>query len=96
MAQQPIRLMLLVTGVLIVTSALALQAAAGEPNPRSSFRATFVEIRMVTTDRVADLGSYQFVNTGTGTVDGRGDATVVLAMSQDRTVQPCGPGSWTN
>ena len=51
---------------------------------------------MLRTDRVADLGIFQLINTGTGTVEGYGPATVMLAMSQDRSVTPCGPGSWTN
>ena len=96
MMQRPVRLVSFVIGALAIASALALQSAAGVPRQGNSFRATFVESRALTTDRIADLGSYQFVNTGSGTVDGHGKAAVVLAMSQDRTVQPCGPGSWTN
>jgi hypothetical protein len=71
-------------------------SAAGSPGGDKAFFATFVETRASTTDRIADLGYLQFVNTGTGSVDGYGAATVVLAMSQDRTVQPCGVGSSTN
>ena len=51
---------------------------------------------MTVTNRIADLGLFQLMNTGTGTVEGFGPATMVLAMSQDRSVTPCGPGSWTN
>ena len=96
MMPKPTRLMLLVVGVAAVTSSIALHSAAGAPSEGNSFEATFVESRASTTDRVADLGVFQFVNTGAGTVEGYGAATVVLAMSQDRTVQPCGAGSWTN
>jgi hypothetical protein len=60
------------------------------------FEATFVETNVSITNRIADLGIFQLINTGTGTVEGFGAATVVLAISQDRSVEPCGAGSWTN
>lgn len=80
--------------LVVAACAAAAHSAAGSPN--GTFRATFVENRASTTDRIADLGVLQFVNTGDGTVEGYGAASVVLAMSQDRTVEPCGAGSWTN
>jgi hypothetical protein len=82
--------------VLLVSLACAVAARSAVGAPNESFHATFVESRVSTTDRLADLGTLQFVNTGTGSVDGFGAATVVLAMSQDRTVEPCGAGSSTN
>lgn len=82
--------------LIVVACAVLAHSAAGAATDRKAFGATFVESRVSTTDRIADLGVLQFVNTGTGTVEGRGPATVVLAMSQDRSVQPCGPGSSTN
>ena len=38
----------------------------------------------------------QFITTGTGNVQGFGAATVVVGITQDHSVTPCGPGSWTN
>jgi hypothetical protein len=38
----------------------------------------------------------QLINTGNGTVGGFGAATVIVGITQDRSVTPCGPGSWTN
>jgi hypothetical protein len=48
------------------------------------------------TNRIADLGVFQLINTGTGSVDGFGPATMTIGVTQDRSVHPCGPGSWTN
>ena len=90
----PLRLVAL--PLIVLSCAVLAHSAAGAATDRKAFSATFVESRVSTTDRVADLGVLQFVNTGTGTVEGYGAATVVLAMSQDRSVQPCGAGSWTN
>ncbi len=82
--------------LIALACAVLAHSAAGAARGDKTIQATFVESRASTTDRLADLGVLQFVNTGTGTVDGYGAATVVLAMSQDRTVEPCGAGSWTN
>lgn len=108
----PLRLTLLAAALISTASAVALHIAApvgaypapiddasqrlGQVQPFKAFKATFVESRASTTDRTADLGIFQLINTGTGAVEGYGTATVMLAMSQDRSVQPCGPGSWTN
>jgi hypothetical protein len=35
-------------------------------------------------------------DTGSGTLEGFGPATLVVGITQDRSVTPCGPGSWTN
>jgi hypothetical protein len=91
-----LRLALLAAALVTLASALALQAAASPPNHANRLEATFSETNVSVTNRIADLGVFQLINTGTGTVEGFGDATMVLAMSQDRSVQPCGPGSWTN
>lgn len=90
------RLSLLAAALVTVASALALQAAAGPPNHANRFEATFTETNVSVTNRIADLGIFQLINTGTGTVEGFGAATLVLSVTQDRTVQPCGPASWTN
>ena len=87
-------------GVLLVAFALSggfllhvATAAAAEGN---RFDATFHESTASVTNRIADLGTFQLINTASGTVEGHGAATMVLSVTQDRSVQPCGPGSWTN
>jgi hypothetical protein len=90
------RLSLLAAALITLASALALQAAAGPPNHANRLEATFAETNVSVTNRIPDLGVFQLINTGTGTVEGLGDATVMVSISQDRTVNPCGPGSWTN
>ena len=82
--------------VVVAASMVALQAAAGPPNQGNRLEATFHETNASVTNRIADLGIFQLINTGTGTVAGYGPATVVLDVTQDRSVHPCGPGSWTN
>src|SRR5262245_27786315 len=66
------------------------------PNHANRLEATFTETNVSVTNRVADLGVFQLINTGIGTVDGFGSATVMLSATQDRTVHPCRPDSWTN
>jgi hypothetical protein len=90
------RLLLLAAALVTLASALALQAAAGPPNHANRLEATFAETNVSVTNRIADLGIFQLVNTGTGTVEGFGDATMTVSVTQDRTVHPCGAGSWTN
>ena len=90
------RLSLLAGTLVVLASTLALEAVAGPPNHANRLEATFAETNVSVTDRIADLGIFQLINTGTGTVDGLGDATVTVSVTQDRTVQPCGEGSWTN
>lgn len=90
------RLLLLAAGLVAVASALALQAAAGPPNHANRLEATFAETNVSVTNRIADLGVFQLINTGAGMVEGFGAGTMVVTVSQDRSVQPCGPGSWTN
>lgn len=90
------RLSLLAAALVVLASMLALQAVAGPPNHANRFEATFDETTVSVTNRIADLGVFQLINTGTGTVEGLGDVTLTLSVTQDRSVQPCGPGSWTN
>jgi hypothetical protein len=91
-----LRLALVAGALVMVASALALQAVASPPNHANRLEATFTETNASITNRIADLGVFQLINTGTGSVEGFGDATLVLSATQDRSVQPCGPGSWTN
>ena len=90
------RLSVVAAALVTLASALALQAAAGPPNHANRLEATFAETNVSVTNRIADLGIFQLVNTGTGTVEGFGDATMTVSVTQDRTVHPCGAGSWTN
>lgn len=90
------RLPVVAAVLVVLASGLALQAAASPPNHANRFEATFDEDTASVTNRIADLGVFQLINTGTGTVEGFGEATLVMSATQDRTVQPCGPGSWTN
>jgi hypothetical protein len=91
-----LRLPLVAVALIILASVLALHAAAGPPNHANRFEATFNETAASVTNRIPDLGVFQLINTGTGTVEGFGEATVMLSVTQDRSVTPCGPGSWTN
>ncbi|HET9508620.1 MAG TPA: hypothetical protein VFO81_11785, partial [Gaiellaceae bacterium] len=91
-----VRLPLAAAVLVVVASAVALGAAAGPENHANRFEATFTETTVSVTNRIADLGVFQLVNTATGTVEGFGAATVTMSVTQDRTVEPCGPGSWTN
>jgi hypothetical protein len=85
------------TGVAVaVASALAIAVRAETPNHANRFEASFAESAQSITNRIADLGTFQLINTGSGTVEGFGAATVVVGITQDRSVTPCGTGSWTN
>jgi hypothetical protein len=87
---------LLVAAALVALASVAIGSASGARSGAMRFEAQFQESNVLVTNRIADLGIFQLINTGTGTVEGFGPATMVLAMSQDRSVTPCGPGSWTN
>src|SRR6266516_3369142 len=91
-----IRMPLLVLALIVLASGLALHAAAAPPNHSNRLEASFAETPASITNRIADLGTFQLINTGSGTVEGFGPATVVVGITQDRSVTPCGPGSWTN
>jgi hypothetical protein len=90
------RFSLLVVALIALASMLALHAAAGAQTDGNRLEATFTESTASITNRIADLGTFQLINTGSGTVEGFGAATVVVGITQDRSVTPCGPGSWTN
>jgi hypothetical protein len=91
-----LRLLLLAPALVALASGAALNSASGASSDSKRFEAHFQESNVTVTNRIADLGLFQLINTGTGTVERFGPATMVLAMSQDRSVTPCGPGSWTN
>jgi hypothetical protein len=91
-----VRLPLAVGVVIALASALALHASATPSDDGNRLEATFNESAASITNRIADLGVFQLINTGTGTLEGFGAATMTLGVTQDRSVQPCGPGSWTN
>jgi hypothetical protein len=94
--KKAIRIPLLFSAVIVLASGLALHAAAAPPNQANRLEASFSETAVSITNRIADLGTFQLINTGSGTVEGFGAATVVVGITQDRSVTPCGPGSWTN
>lgn len=91
-----IRMSLLVTALITLASGLALSAAADPPNHANRLEASFAESPASITNRIADLEILQLISTGAGTLEGFGSATVVVGITQDRSVTPCGPGSWTN
>ena len=82
--------------VLALFAGVMLHAATAAAADGNRFEATFSESRVSTTDRIADLGAFQLINSASGTVEGFGAATMLVSVTQDRTVHPCGPGSWTN
>lgn len=94
--KKTILLPVLATSLIALAGSLALHTAAGAASDGNRLDATFTESGASITNRIADLGVFQLINTGTGTVEGLGAATMVLGVTQDRSVQPCGPGSWTN
>jgi hypothetical protein len=96
MKKNALRLALVAVALITLAGALALHAAAGPPNEANRLQASFSESAVSITNRIADLQTLQLINTGSGTVEGFGAATVVVGVTQDRGVTPCGPGSWTN
>jgi hypothetical protein len=80
----------------VAAGVLVVGAGAGPTNQANRLDATFEEVRIATHDRSADLGILQAINSGTGTVQGFGDANEILGVTQDRSVSPCGPGSRSN
>jgi hypothetical protein len=87
---------LLFVALIALAAGFAMHAAAGPPNHANRLEASFAETAASITNRIADLGTFQLINTGSGTVEGFGAATVVVGITQDRSVTPCGTGSWTN
>jgi hypothetical protein len=94
--KKALRIPLLVIALIALASGLALHAAEGAPNDANRLEASFSESAASITNRIADLGTFQLISTGSGTVEGFGAATVVVGITEDRSVTPCGPGSWTN
>jgi hypothetical protein len=94
--KKAIRIPLLVSAVIVLASGLALHAGAAPASHANRLEASFSESAASITNRIADLGTFQLINTGSGTVEGFGAATIVVGITQDRSVTPCGPGSWTN
>lgn len=91
-----IRLTFAAAAAAALASTLAIAVRAEPANQGNRLHATFHETNASVTNRIADLGVFQLINTGTGTVDGFGAATMTLGVTQDRSVHPCGTGSWTN
>jgi hypothetical protein len=94
--KKAIRMPLLVSALIALASGLALHARAAPSNQPNRLEASFTESAASITNRIADLKTFQLINTGSGMVEGFGAATVVVGITQDRSVTPCGPGSWTN
>jgi hypothetical protein len=94
--KKTLRLQLLVVVLISVASAVALQAAARPLGDGNRLEASFSEAPASITNRIADLQIFQLITTGNGTVEGFGAASMVVGVTQDRAVTPCGPGSWTN
>jgi hypothetical protein len=91
-----IRLTLVAAVATALASVLAITVRAEPANHANRLEASFNESAASITNRIADLGTFQLINTGTGSVQGFGAATVVVGITQDRSVAPCGPGGWTN
>jgi hypothetical protein len=91
-----IRLTFAAAAAAALASALAIAVRAEPANHANRLQATFFETNVSVTNRIADLGVFQLINTGAGSVDGFGAATMTIGVTQDRSVHPCGPGSWTN
>ena len=76
---------------------LTVQASPASAANGNRLQASFNETTaLVTTTALAQYGVLQIINTGTGTVQGFGPATMVLSITQDHDVTPCGAGSSTN
>jgi hypothetical protein len=91
-----LRFPLLILALVAGASVFALHASARPAEDGNHFEARFSETVASVNNRIADLDTLQLINTGSGTVEGFGPATVVVGITQDRAVTPCGPGSWTN
>jgi hypothetical protein len=85
-----------ICAALAISVGFAVDAGAKRSDHTNRFQARFVETTASITNRLADLGILQIITTGTGTVEGFGSATVVVSISMDHAVHPCGPGSVSN
>jgi hypothetical protein len=79
-----------------ISIVFVVNAGAERRDRANRFHARFVESTVSVTNRLADLGILQVITSGTGTVEGFGAATVVVSISMDHAVHPCGPGSVSN
>jgi hypothetical protein len=75
---------------------LTVQSSPASAANGNRLQASFNERTAQVTNALAQFGVLQIINTGTGTVQGFGPATMVLSITQDHDVTPCGPGSSTN
>src|SRR5215207_1160715 len=73
------RFSFLAVTLIALASMLALHAPAGAQTNGNRLEASFTESAASITNRIADLGVFQIINTGTGTLEGFGPATMVLA-----------------
>ena len=70
--KKTLRMPLLVLVVVALACGLALHAAAGISNDGNRLEATFSENAASITNRIADLKTFQLINTGSGTLEGFG------------------------
>lgn len=76
--------------------AFAVGAAAdGAGTHGNRLKITFEETRLAIQEPPG-LNMRQVIGSGTGTFEGYGAATELVAVSQDHAVTPCGPGSSTS
>lgn len=94
--RKKLRLLLPLAIVVAVASGFALHGANARATDGNRLEATFTEASQSLTNRLADLGTLQLITTGTGTVNGFGTASVVVGITEDHSVAPCGAGSSTN
>jgi hypothetical protein len=91
--KRTLRLMLVAWVAIALAGAVAIAVRAEPTNHANRLDVTFTESPASITNRVADLGVFQLILTASGTLDGFGAVNEVVGVTQDRAVQPCGPGS---
>jgi hypothetical protein len=80
----------------VATVVLAMGAtASGSATHGNRLQITFEETRLAIHEPPG-LGIRQVIGAGTGTFEGFGPASEIVAVSQDQTVTPCGAGSNTS
>jgi hypothetical protein len=91
---QPVRRAVLLAVAAVVGAGLATYAVAAPPNHANRFEATFHESVVAGSPRCNAAMQCQAFVTGSGSIEGFGAATELLAINQDLGVaQPCGLGS---
>lgn len=90
---QPARRALLLCLAVLVGGGLAAYAVAAPPNHANRLEATFQESLVAGSPRCNAAMQCQAFVTGSGSLEGFGDATELVAINQDLGVTPCGPGS---